>query len=156
MACSHSNRRRRRCALRQHVQDYEDWLRGWRDRHRRRADIELLEEGRETGYMPPKILMERIPDQISSQLVEDPEQSPFFKAFASMPDSIDAEEQERLQQAARDVIDETVVPAYREFANYFNDVYLPASRESIGASALPNGDAFYEYRDPSLHDDQRR
>ena len=129
------------------TQDYEDWLARMAaidtvvEQH-----IELMEEGRDSGYMPPKILMERIPDQISSQLVEDPEQSPFFTAFAAMPASMDADEQERLQSLAREVIDETIVPAYREFANYFNDVYLPASRESIGASALPNGEAFYEYR----------
>lgn len=129
------------------AQDYADWL-------ARMSQIdtvieqtmERLEEGRKTGYMPPKILMERIPAQISSQLVEDPRQSPFFKAFATMPNAIPYADRERLQQAAQDVIDETVVPAYREFSNYFNDIYLPASRDSIGASSLPNGEAFYEYR----------
>lgn len=129
------------------AQDYEDWL-------ARMSQIdtvieqtmERLEEGRNTGYMPPKVLMERIPAQISSQLVEDPQQSPFFKAFATMPDAIPDADRERLQQAAQDVIDETVVPAYREFSNYFNDIYLPASRDSIGASSLPDGEAFYEYR----------
>mgnify|MGYP001826999488 FL=1 len=127
--------------------DYEDWLaRMTKIETVIEQQIALMEEGRELGYMPPKILMERIPDQIASQLVEDPEQSPFFKAFATMPDVIAADDQERLQQLARDVIDESVVPAYREFSNYFNDVYLPASRESIGASELPNGEAFYEFR----------
>jgi uncharacterized protein (DUF885 family) len=129
------------------AQDYADWL-------ARMSQIdtvieqtmERLEKGRKTGYMPPKILMERIPAQISSQLVEDPRQSPFFKAFATMPDAISDADRERLQQAAQDVIDATVVPAYREFSNYFNDIYLPASRDSIGASSLPNGEAFYEYR----------
>ncbi len=57
-----------------------------------------------------------------------------------MPDSIGAEDQARIQQLAKDVIDESIVPAYREFNNYFNETYLPASRESIGASALPNGE----------------
>jgi prolyl oligopeptidase len=129
------------------VQDYEDWL-------ARMAQIETvieqtmsrMEEGRESGYMPPKILMERIPAQISMQLVEDPEQSPFFKSFAAMPDSIVDADRERLQQLAKDLIDESVVPGYREFANYFNNVYLPASRDTIGASSLPDGEAFYEYR----------
>jgi prolyl oligopeptidase len=129
------------------VEDYEDWL-------ARMAGVEtvieqtmdLQEEGRKTGYMPPKILMERIPDQISSQLVEDPEQSPFFIAFADMPDAVDEADQERLRQSAKEIIDESIVPAYRRFSRYFNDTYLPASRDSIGASALPNGEAFYEYR----------
>ena len=129
------------------IQDYEDWL-------TRMTRIEtvidqttaLMEEGRKTGYMPPKILMQRIPDQIATQLVEDPEMSPFFKAFATMPDSISEEDKARLRQLAKEVIDESIVPAYREFSDYFDKTYLPASRDSIGASSLPNGEAFYEYR----------
>lgn len=129
------------------VQDYEDWLsRMTRIETVIEQTTELMEEGRKTGYMPPKILMGRIPNQISSQLVEDPEMSPFYTAFGAMPDSIGEEDQARIQQLAKDVIDNSIVPAYREFSNYFNETYLPASRDSIGASSLPNGEAFYEYR----------
>jgi prolyl oligopeptidase len=129
------------------VQDYEDWLaRMARVETVIEQTMELMEEGLETGYMPPKILMERIPDQVASQLVEDPEQSPFYGAFENLPDTIAAEDAERLKKMAKEIIDESIVPAYREFSNYFSDVYLPASRDSIGAAALPNGEAFYEYR----------
>ena len=129
------------------VGDYEDWL-------VRMATVKtviaqtmaLQEEGRKTGYMPPKILMERIPDQVSAQLVENAENSPFFIAFAEMPDAIDEADRERLRQTAKDIIDESIVPAYRRFNRYFNDTYLPQSRDTIGASSLPNGAAFYEYR----------
>lgn len=129
------------------VKDYEDWL-------ARMAAVEtqieqtmaLQEEGRQNAYMPPKILMQRIPNQISKQTVESAEDSPFYRAFVSMPDAISADDQERLRQSARQIIDESIVPAYRRFSQYFNDVYLPASRDSIGASQLPNGKAFYEYR----------
>jgi prolyl oligopeptidase len=133
------------------VEDYEDWL-------ARMAGVEkmieqtmkLQEQGRKSGYMPPKILMERIPAQIGSQLVEDAENSPFFIAFADMPNAISQADQERLQQTAKDIIDESIVPAYRRFSRYFNDTYLPASRDSIGASSLPDGEAFYEYRTRSF------
>ncbi len=129
------------------VQDYEDWLaRMARVEAVIEQTMERQEEGRKTGYMPPKILMERIPDQISAQLVEDPVESPFYIAFAEMPDAIDEANQERLRQAAKEIIDDSIVPAYRKFSRYFNDTYLPASRDSIGASSLPNGEAFYEYR----------
>jgi uncharacterized protein (DUF885 family) len=129
------------------VQDYEDWLvRMSRVESVIEQTMELQEEGRKTGYMPPKILMERIPDQISSQLTEDPESSPYFIAFAEMPDSINAEDQARIRQTAKEIIDESIVPAYRRFSRYFDETYLPASRDSIGASSLPDGEAFYEYR----------
>jgi len=131
----------------QTVRDYEDWL------ARMAAVPEVIEQtmalqvqGRTSGYMPPKILMERIPDQLAQQTVENPEDSPFFLAFESMPDTMAEEDSSRLQQSAREIIDKSIVPAYREFSRYFTDTYLPASRESIGASELPNGKAFYEYR----------
>jgi uncharacterized protein (DUF885 family) len=129
------------------VAEFEDWL-------ARMAAVDqvieqtiaLQEAGREQGYMPPKILMQRILNQVSAQLVEDPMLSPFYKAFEEMPDSISKNDQERLREAALALIDDTIVPAYRDFSRYFNDVYLPASRDSIGASSLPNGEAYYEYR----------
>ncbi len=131
----------------QTVKDYEDWL-------ARMAAVDqvieqtmaLQELGRKSGYMPPKILMQRIPDQLALQTVENPEDSPFFIAFESMPDTMAEEDKSRLRESAREIIDESIVPAYREFSRYFTDTYLPASRDSIGASELPNGEAFYEYR----------
>jgi uncharacterized protein (DUF885 family) len=127
--------------------DYDDWL-------QRMASVgnlidqttALQEEGRKRGYMPPKILMQRIPDQIAAQLVENAEDSPFYKVFRNLPDSIPPAEQERLRTSAREIIDDSVVPAYRKYSSYFNDTYLPASRDSIDASSLPDGKAFYEYR----------
>jgi len=131
----------------QSTKDYEDWL----ARMAAVPDVieqtmALQEQGRKTGYMPPKILMERIPDQIAKQTVENPEDSPFFKAFETFPDTISEEDRSRLQASAKEIIDDAIVPAYREFSRYFNNTYLPASRDSIGVSELPNGEAFYEYR----------
>jgi uncharacterized protein (DUF885 family) len=130
----------------QTAEDYEDWI-------ARMAKIpEVIEQtmarqerGRKEGYMPPKVLMQRIPDQIASQTVENPEQSPYFMVFEEMPDAIAEEDQARLRDMAREIIDDSIVPAYREFSNYFNNTYLPASRETIGVSELPDGEAFYEY-----------
>lgn len=129
------------------VRDYEDWL-------ARMANIEtvveqtmeLLDEGRRTGYMPPKVLMERIPAQISAQLVEEPNESPYYKAFADLPAGFEVADRERLEALAAELIEDSIVPAYRRFERYFVNTYLPASRDTIGASALPDGAAFYEYR----------
>ncbi|HET6630564.1 MAG TPA: DUF885 domain-containing protein [Woeseiaceae bacterium] len=129
------------------VEDYADWL-------ARMTAVDtvieqtmaLQERGRRSGYMPPKILMQRVPDQIEAQLVEDPAESPFFAVFADMPPSIPEADRARLRRSALQVIAEEIVPAYREFDEYFEETYLPASRESIGASALPYGEEFYEFR----------
>ncbi len=129
------------------VTDYEDWLK------RLTAvpqvieqTMALLEEGRRDGYMPPKVLMQRIPPQIAAQLAEDPEDSPFYATFRELPGTVPTAEQERLRARAREIIGDDIVPAYRAFSRYFETRYLPAARDSIGASELPNGTAFYEYR----------
>jgi len=131
----------------QTVKDYEDWL----VRMSKIASVieqtmARMERGRKEGYMPPKILMERIPDQLAQQTVENPEDSPFFGVFASMPEAMSDEDKSRLQASAKEIIDESIVPAYRDFSRYFNNSYLPASRDSIGVSELPNGEAYYEYK----------
>jgi len=128
------------------VKDYEDWIaRLGKVDVVIKQSIDRAEKGRKSGIMSPKVLMQRIPDQISVQLVEDPETSPFYKVFAEMPDSIPNQEQQRLRALARKTITETVLPAYRKLDKYFSATYLPASRESIGLSELPNGLEWYEY-----------
>jgi len=128
------------------ARDYEQWL-------QRMAAIDtvleqtgaLLEEGRRSGRVQQRILMQRVPAQLSVQLVEEATDSPFYNAFANMPESVDAVDRERLQQSAREIIDDTVVPAYRRFDRYFTETYLPAARLTVGVSALPDGVEYYEY-----------
>jgi prolyl oligopeptidase len=98
------------------------------------------------GIVPPKIIMQRVPAQIRKQLVENPEQSLFYKPFANIPDHFAPVEKKRITSAAREVIREKVVRAYQKLYEFFDKAYLPACRESIGASELPNGRAYYEFR----------
>ena len=128
------------------VEDFDEWL-----ARLSKVDvvvdqqIELAEAGRKAGIVAPKVLMRRLPAQIALQVVETAEESPFYRVFTSMPDSIPAEEQRRLRETAVATIDKVVLPAYRKLDRYFNNKYLPASRDSIGQSTLPNGSAWYEH-----------
>jgi len=128
------------------VKDYEDWL----ARIEQLDDvidqqIKLAEEGRKRGVIPPRILLQRVPDQLALQLVEFASESPLFRVFETMPESFPAAERERLRAAATDALLDEVLPAYRKLDRYFNQKYLPAARESVGLSALPNGNAWYEH-----------
>jgi uncharacterized protein (DUF885 family) len=78
-------------------------------------------------------------------VVRDPAASPFYKPFRRMPDSIPAAEQEALRGEARRLIAERVVPAYRTFGEFFNDEYLPGTRETIAAVDLPDGRNYYDF-----------
>jgi prolyl oligopeptidase len=128
------------------VQDFEDWLTRL-DKIDTVVDqtIEAADRGIEKGLVLPRVLMERIPEQIAVQLVENGGDSPFYRVFETMPDTIAVKDQERLRAAAIKTIEGTAVPAYRKLARYFDKTYLPATRESVGLSSLPNGSEWYEF-----------
>ena len=129
------------------VQDFDDWLaRLGKIDEVVEQTIALAERGRRDGYMPPRVIMERLPDQIAVQIVEFPADSPFFVPFDNLPESFPPAERERLRAAASEVIEKTVLPAYRKLDRYFNGDYLPNTRDSVGLSAVPNGTAWYEFR----------
>lgn len=128
------------------TQDYRDWL-------KRMAAVPtvveqataLMREGLKAKNTPPKVLMQRIPAQIGSQVVDDPVKSPFFKPFAKFPDAVPASERAALQAEAKKIIAEHIVPAYRKFDEFFSREYLPGSRESIAAADLPDGREYYDF-----------
>ena len=128
------------------VKDYDDWLiRLGKVDDQIETAISMAESGRKSGYMPPGILMQRVPDQLALQVVEFANESPFFRVFENMPEAISASERERLRAAASETIEKDLLPAYRKLDKYFNTRYLPATRDSVGLSALPNGSAWYEH-----------
>jgi uncharacterized protein (DUF885 family) len=105
----------------------------------------LLNKGLAEGITPPRITLRDVPAQVSSLQVDDPLKSPMLKAFQKLPASIPAAEQERLKGEAVKAFNEQVAPAYRKLQSYLANTYLPASRDSIAMSDLPNGRAWYAY-----------
>ncbi|MCV2357986.1 DUF885 domain-containing protein [Paucibacter sp. TC2R-5] len=127
--------------------DFEIWLQRMRGLPAYLAQYEaLLSDAASSGRTQPRLLMQRVMPQLDLQVVDDPEQSPFFSAFRQMPPRIGAVETARLQEAARQIIGEQVVPAYRQFRQFFAAVYLPACRETVGIWDSPEGAAYYANR----------
>lgn len=108
--------------------------------------IAVLEEGAREGRTQPRVIMQRVPDQVANQLVDDPAQSRFYTPFREMPAGIPAAEQERLRRAALAAVNDVVLPAYRRFHAFLVDRYLPASRASAGIWDTPDGRAWYANR----------
>ena len=108
--------------------------------------IDLMRDGMRRGLVQPRIIMERVPAQIAKQVVTDPTASPFYAPFDQMPASIPAAEQERLRAAARQAIEQEVIPAYRRLYTFFTGQYLPASRDTVGCWDTPGGAQWYQKR----------
>ena len=128
------------------TRDYRDWL------ARMRAlpkvidqTIALMREGVKAGNVPPRVLMQRVPAQIATQIVGDPTASPFYRPFAKFSAGVPESERAALQAEAREVIAQQIVPAYRKLQVYFSDDYLPKTRTGTAVADLPNGKAYYDF-----------
>ncbi|HEU5468988.1 MAG TPA: DUF885 domain-containing protein [Steroidobacteraceae bacterium] len=128
------------------VTDYETWIRRMRaipaflDQYG-----ELLRRGAKEKRTQPRAVMERVLEPLAKQVVDKPEVSPFFERFRAYPDAIAPAERERLTAEAKQVIAESVIPAYRRFQDVFREEYLPATRETVGIWDTPDGRAYYEF-----------
>ena len=97
----------------------------------------LMREGIKEHILLPKIVMQRIPAQIAKQLVDKPEDSPFYKPFKSIPEKVPGQTAEDLKNHALQIIGSAVIPAYRQFQEFFEKEYLPACYDGVGIWQMP-------------------
>lgn len=107
--------------------------------------IALMKRGLAEHRTPPKIILRTVPDQIRANLVTDPSASRFYLPLASPPATIPEAALTALRERARAAITGRIVPAYQRFLTFFEKDYLPHCRDAVGASALPDGKAYYAY-----------
>ena len=125
------------------AQDHEDWLNRLRGLPEQLTQYQaLLSEGISRDRTQAQIVMSRVPSQIANLITEQPNDSPFYRAFATMPEEIDSDTRASLQSAAATVIDEQINPALRELLEFLESDYLPAARPP-GIGALPGGKQVY-------------
>ena len=108
--------------------------------------IALLQDGLKRGYTPPKITLRDVPKQIADLIPADPLASPLLQARLRDFRPIFAEgERARLTEKAKSIYAASIAPGFRKLHEYVTNTYLPNCRESIAATALPNGGAAYDF-----------
>src|SRR5258708_2950354 len=128
------------------VADYEDILARLEALPKRVVqNIALLQEGMKRGYTPPKLMLREVPKQIAGLIPADAMGSPLLEPFTEFPAGFPEAERIRLTDRAKDLYATAVAPAFRTLHDYVASTYLPACRESIAATALPNGAAAYAF-----------
>ena len=118
------------------IEDFSIWV---------EQAIDNMRAGIAEGYVNPEVLMERTLPQLQAHIVDEVPESLFYQPIANFPDTIAEEDRERLTLLYESAIDDTVIPSYRRLHDFIRDEYLPATRESVGLDALPNGAAWYAY-----------
>jgi uncharacterized protein (DUF885 family) len=129
------------------VKDYDNWI------ARINASgvyfdqwIALLQVAVNERRTQPRVVINKVIEQIKPQLVTNPEDSGFYAPFKKMPASIPQAEKDRLQAAAKAAIQTTGVPAYQRLEQFLREVYLPGSRDSVAIKDTPDGEQYYRNR----------
>jgi uncharacterized protein (DUF885 family) len=108
-------------------------------------NIALLEAGLASGITTPRIALRDVPQQLRDLLTDDPADSPLLRPFAEIPEEIPAEKRASLRREAERILVADLYPAYRKLLAFLEEKYIPGARETIGRSALPNGEAWYAF-----------
>jgi uncharacterized protein (DUF885 family) len=108
-------------------------------------EIALLQEGMKRGYTPPRLMLRDLPKQIADLIPADALKSALLRPFTEFPAGFPEAERARLTERAKSIYGSTVAPAFSKLHDYVATTYLPACRETIAATALPNGAAAYAF-----------
>lgn len=106
--------------------------------------IANMRAGLKRGFSVPRATLEGRDTTIAAYTERDPVKNPFYAPLREMPSAMPAAEQERLRAQARQVIADAVVPAYSKLLTFFREEYLPQTRTTLAAEAMPDGKAFYQ------------
>lgn len=106
--------------------------------------IAHMKAGMAAGNVPPSVVMKGVIAQMDAQLTDahkaDPRTHAFFKPFKGRP------EQDPLAVRAARTIEEGILPALERLKTFTRDTYIPACRETIGASEGVWGASYYDHR----------
>lgn len=128
------------------TQDYEHYLARLREFPRYVSQqIDNMRSGLARGFSQPAAVLGGYDATIAAHVVDDPEASVFWMPFVEFPSQVPPDDHRRLREEGRSAIMESAVVAFRDLLEFWHREYLPNARETLGASELPNGAAYYDY-----------
>ena len=127
--------------------DYKNWIAQLRDVPRYfREQIANMKAGMARGFTPPRQTLQGRDKSIATTAEGKPEDNLLYSPFRETMVGVPPAEQEKLKAEAAQVIREIVQPAYADLLKFFRDEYLPHTRTTISAEALPDGKAYYRQK----------
>ena len=107
-------------------------------------NVANMRQGLADGFTQPKEILPLILPSFRAQVKEIAQEHPFYAPFETMASGVPAETQAELRREAVSVLEGEIIPAYRRLLAFMENEYVPGARETLGASAMPNGKAYYE------------
>ncbi|MEM9383946.1 MAG: DUF885 domain-containing protein [Pseudomonadota bacterium] len=126
------------------IDDYQAWLRRLSAFPRyMQENVDNMRQGLADGFTLPAIILQDVARVIESMATTDIDDSPLYRPFLELPPSLDDELSAALPEIGRYSMEVEVMPALREFHRFFVEEYIPGARDKLGASELPEGEAYY-------------
>src|SRR5436190_63477 len=91
-------------------------------------NIEVLQQGKKDGLMPPKFLLEKAVEQCRQISGTAGEASAFGQPVTKFPDNVPEADRKRLHDAIVAAVDHDVRPAYAKLAEFLAKDYAPYGR----------------------------
>jgi uncharacterized protein (DUF885 family) len=109
--------------------------------------IKISREALSKGFVQPCVAMGGFENTITGVIADDPKKSRFYGPFTGKrPGDMSDADWAAMQGRARMIIADTLYPEYRAFHAFYMKEYKPKCATTIGASAIPNGKAYYGQR----------
>ena len=107
--------------------------------------ITWLDEGRAEGVTPCRVTIDDVPDQLDVLAGATVDSTPLLAAFRARPEAVEEPDLRELRAEAQAAFREVAVPALRRLRRHLSETYLPACREAVSWTALPDGEAWYAH-----------
>ncbi|HMB99443.1 MAG TPA: DUF885 domain-containing protein [Flavobacteriaceae bacterium] len=108
--------------------------------------IAVLKEGLEKDIIQPLVIFNGYETSYNDHIVEDFEDSYYYSPFKDLPSDLTESQKDSVLTVAKNTIETNVMPQFKKIKTFFETEYLPNTRKSLGASDLPNGEAYYQNR----------
>ena len=106
----------------------------------------LIKKGIDAGISQPLIIFKGYQSTYEKHITPTAEENFYYTPFKNLPKQLSDYEKDSLIKAAKDIVLYDVIPAFKNVKVFFEDIYYPNTRKSIGVSETPNGEEYYQSR----------
>ena len=128
------------------AKDYDNWalrMKGfaiWAD-----SAIVYFKKGIDNKYVLPKSLVVKMIPQMKDMTNDTIEKHLFYSPITKFPDSISAADKQRITAEYKQIIQNSIIPAYKKLHSFLSNEYLEHARNTSGIFDLPEGKEYYNY-----------
>ncbi len=106
----------------------------------------LIKKGLDAGMGQPLVIFKGYESSYNLHITDSAEENFYYSPFLKLPSQLSKKDKDSLQLAARDVVSNEVIPAFKSVKEFFENTYYPSTRKTIGVSQTPNGSDYYQSR----------